>query len=356
MVKISPNLYASQVAASTSGTDVPQPFEGDALLPNFQLASGEVLPELRMHYRTLGTPTCDVHGVVRNAVLITHGTGGTGDQFLRPEFAGVLFGPGCLLDAELYYLILTDGIGHGKSSKPSDGLRAGFPSYGYRDMVDAQHRLLLEGLGINHLRLVMGISMGGQQAWTWGVRYSGFMDALMPLGSVPSQISGLNRVWRRIIIDAIRNDPGWHGGNYSVQPQSLRTAWQMFYIMCSNPVLRQQQGPTQALADQALDAFVARGLESLDANDLLYQMEASRDYDPNPDLEKIQAPLFAVNSADDLINPHQLGILEREIGRVRNGRAVVLETTRATRGHGSYSFATLWKHHLELLLAESANP
>jgi homoserine O-acetyltransferase len=333
--------------------DYQAPVQGDFVLRDFHFASGESLPELRMHYRTLGKPVRDSKGMVRNAVLITHGTGGTSTQFLRPEFAGELFAAGGLLDAARYYIILTDGIGHGQSSKPSDGLRASFPHYGYRDMVDAQHRLLLEGLGVDHLRLVMGTSMGGMQAWVWGERYPEFMDALMPLASLPTQIAGRNRAWRRVVIDAIRNDPEWKGGNYSAQPQSLRVALEMLYLMGSNPVLRQQQSPTLAGTDVALDQYTAAGLKTTDATDLLYQVEASRDYDPGPELEKIRAPLLAVNSADDLINPPELGVLERDIKRVRNGRAVVLPLTPDTRGHGSHTVAALWKTYLQRLLSES---
>jgi homoserine O-acetyltransferase len=333
--------------------DYQAPVQGDFVLRDFHFASGESLPELRMHYRTLGKPVRDSKGMVRNAVLITHGTGGASTQFLRPEFAGELFAAGGLLDAARYYIILTDGIGHGQSSKPSDGLRASFPHYGYRDMVDAQHRLLLEGLGVDHLRLVMGTSMGGMQAWVWGERYPEFMDALMPLASLPTQIAGRNRAWRRVVIDAIRNDPEWKGGNYSAQPQSLRVALEMLYLMGSNPVLRQQQSPTLAGTDVALDQYTAAGLKTTDATDLLYQVEASRDYDPGPELEKIRAPLLAVNSADDLINPPELGVLERDIKRVRNGRAVVLPLTPDTRGHGSHTVAALWKTYLQRLLSES---
>jgi len=346
-------LLMSLALFNAHAADYQAPVQGDFVLRDFHFASGESLPELRMHYRTLGKPVRDSKGMVRNAVLITHGTGGASTQFLRPEFAGELFAAGGLLDAARYYIILTDGIGHGQSSKPSDGLRASFPHYGYRDMVDAQHRLLLEGLGVDHLRLVMGTSMGGMQAWVWGERYPEFMDALMPLASLPTQIAGRNRAWRRVVIDAIRNDPEWKGGNYSAQPQSLRVALEMLYLMGSNPVLRQQQSPTLAGTDVALDQYTAAGLKTTDATDLLYQVEASRDYDPGPELEKIRAPLLAVNSADDLINPPELGVLERDIKRVRNGRAVVLPLTPDTRGHGSHTVAALWKTYLQRLLSES---
>jgi len=327
--------------------------EGDFLLREFRFTSGEILPELRVHYRTLGRPERDAQGVVRNAVLILHGTGGTGAQFLRPEFAGELFGSGGLLDAAHHFLILPDGIGHGRSSKPSDGLRARFPHYGYLDMIEAQYRLLTEGLEINHLRLVIGTSMGGMHTWLWGERHADFMDALMPLASLPAQISGRNRVFRRIVIDAIRGDPEWRGGNYETQPQSLRIAEQMLYFMSSNPILRYQQMPTLAKSDATLDAAITGPLKNDDANDVLYQLEASHDYDPGSDLEKIRAPLVAVNSADDLINPPELGILEHEITRVPKGRAVILPLTPETRGHGTHTIAAVWKQYLKEVLAIS---
>ena len=280
--------------------------------------------------------------------------------FFAPQtlllFAGALFGDGQLLDARRYFIILPDGIGHGQSSKPSDGLHAAFPRYGYIDMVEAQYRLVTDGLGVNHLRLVMGTSMGGMHSWLWGERYPGFMDALMPLASLPTQISGRNRVWRRVIIDAIRADPDWRGGDYASQPPSLRTASEMLHFMSSNPPLRQQQMPTLAKSDAALDSAVESLMKTSDANDTLYQFEASRDYDPGPDLEKIRAPLMAVNSADDLINPPELGILEREIKRVPNGKAIILPLSPETRGHGTHTVAAVWKQYLEELLASSARP
>jgi homoserine O-acetyltransferase len=341
------------LAPSLAGAQYPAPTQGDVVLEGFRFTSGETLPELRIHYRTLGTPQRDAQGVVRNAVLIMHGTTGSGAQFLRQDFAGELFGPGQLLDATRYYIVLPDGIGHGQSSKPSDGLRARFPRYGYRDMVQAQYRLLTEGLNVNHLRLVMGTSMGGMHTWAWGQMYPDFMDALMPLASLPTQISARNRVWRRVVIDAIRHDPEWKDGDYTAQPQSLRTAQEMLFLVGSNPVLRQREMPTLAKTDSALDASVARSMRSTDANDILYAVEASWDYDPGPGLEKIKAPLFAVNSADDLVNPPELGILEREIKRVPRGRAVVIPLSDATRGHGSHTVANLWRQYLRQLLEES---
>ena len=351
--RLLPFVLVGVVCAHTSEAQYPAATEETFVLKDFQFRSGESLPELRLHYRTLGRAQRDARGVVHNAVLIMHGTGGSGAQFLRPEFAGELFRPGGLLDAARYFMVLPDGIGHGQSSKPSDGLRGRFPKYGYLDMVEAEYRLLTEGLGIDHLRLVMGTSMGGMHTWLWGERYPTFMDALMPLASLPTQISGRNRVWRRVVIDAIRHDPQWRGGNYSTQPQSLWIAQEMLYLMSSNPVLRQRDLPTFAKSDAGLDSSIAASLKTADANDMLYQIEASHDYDPGPDLEKIRAPLLAVNSADDLINPPELGILEHEIKRVSKGRAVVIPLSPETRGHGTHTIAAVWKRYLEELLSLS---
>jgi homoserine O-acetyltransferase/O-succinyltransferase len=338
---------------SIRAAEYPVPSEGDHVIRDFKFTSGETLPELKIHYRMIGQAEKDEKGIVRNAVLITHGTTGSGAQFIRPEFAGELFGAGQPLDATKFFIVLPDGIGHGKSSKPSDGMHAKFPRYGYADMVEAQFRLLTEGLGVNHARLVMGTSMGGMHTWLWASAHPEFMDALLPLASLPTQISGRNRAWRRMIIDAIRNDPEWRGGDYSAQPQSLRTAAQMLWLMSSNPVLRQKEAPTLTKTDEVFDKFVADYLKNGDANDMLYALEASRDYDPGPGLEKIRAPLLAINFADDLINPPELGILEREIKRVPKGRAVTLPMSDKTRGHGSHTIAVLWKDELERLLKES---
>ncbi len=340
-------------ASFASATDYPAPAEGDYTVRDFKFASGETLPELRLHYRTLGKPQKDAQGQTRNAVLIMHGTTGSGAQFVRPEFAGELFGKDQPLDAAKFFIVLPDAIGHGKSSKPSDGMHAKFPRYGYIDMVEAQYRLLTEGLGVNHARLVMGTSMGGMHTWLWGELHPEFMDALMPLASLPTQISGRNRAWRRLIIDAIRNDPGWHDGDYAAQPPSLRTAAEMLWFMSSNPVLRQKEAPTLAGTDEVLNKFVDDYMKTGDANDVLYALEASHDYDPGPNLEKIHAPLLAINSADDLINPPKLGILQREIKRMPKGRAVILPLSDKTRGHGSHTIAGLWKDELARLLKES---
>ena len=348
-------VVLSSVLAATFAfaADYPAPTEGDYTIRDFKFTSGETLPELRLHYRTLGKPEKDAQGKTTNAVLIMHGTTGSGAQFIRPEFAGELFGKDQPLDATKFFIVLPDGIGHGKSSKPSDGMRAKFPRYGYLDMVEADYRLLTDGLGVNHARLVMGTSMGGMHTWLWGELHPDFMDALMPLASLPTQISGRNRAWRRTVIDAIRDDRAWNGGEYKTQPPSLRTAAEMLWFMSSNPVLRQKEAPTLAKTDELLDKFVQQILKTDDANDVLYAVEASHDYDPGPNLEKIRAPLLAINSADDLINPPELGILEREIKRVPRGRAVVIPLSDKTRGHGSHTIAALWKDHLVGLLKET---
>src|SRR5213595_2506095 len=335
-------------------SDYPAPAESDYTIRDFRFTSGETLPELHLHYRTLGKADKDAQGKTTNAVLVMHGTTGSGEQFIRPEFAGELFGDGQPLDATKFFIVLPDGIGHGKWSKPSDGLRSKFPRYGYRDMVDAQYRLLTDGLGVNHARLVMGTSMGGMHTWLWGEMHPDFMDALMPLASLPTQISGRNRAWRRIIIDGIRNDPGWSGGEYKMQPPSLRTAAEMLWFMSSNPPLRQKEAPSLAKTDEVLDKFVEQIVKTDDANDVLYAVEASHDYDPGPNLQEIQAQLVAINSADDLINPPELGILEREIKRVPHGRALVLPLSEKTRGHGSHTIAALWRDQLSILLKDSA--
>jgi homoserine O-acetyltransferase/O-succinyltransferase len=349
-------LLTFPVSAAAEPSTYPAPTQGDYIIKNFTFTSGETLPELRIHYYSLGHPARDARGVVRNAVLIDHGTTGSGDGFLKPYFAGELFGPGQPLDATKFFIVIPDGIGHGKSSKPSDGLHAHFPHYGYTDMVTAEFRLLTGGLGVNHARLIMGTSMGGMHTWIWGEQHPDFMDALMPLASLPTQIAGRNRVWRRIAIDAIRNDPDWNGGEYKTQPPSLETAAEVLWVMSSNAVLRQEAAPTLAQADKIIDAYLANYIKTGDANDMLYAMSASYDYDPGPGLEKIRAPLLAINSADDLINPPELGILEREIKRVPHGRAIVIPYSDKTQGHGTHSLAAVWKDYLVELLRQSEPP
>lgn len=326
-------------------------YEGDYIAPNFAFNSGESLPELRLHYRTLGQPHRDESDTVRNAVLIMHGTDGTGEQFLGDNFAGVVFGPGQLLDARRYYIILTDAIGHGSSSKPSDGLRAKFPAYGYRDMVRAQHLLLTEGLGVDHLRLVMGTSMGGMHTWLWGETFPNFMDCLLPLASLPAEIAGRNRMMRRMVIDAIRHDPDWQDGDYTTQPRGLIAAINILLFMVSCPLQWQKDAPTLESADQMLQERTQDYLSRLDANDMLYAYRASRDYKPFADLSKIKAPLLAINSADDQVNPPELGLMEAGIKRVKRGRYVLLPISDNTRGHGTHTLPALWQHHLAELLA-----
>ncbi len=342
------------IPPAVRAVDFPEPTQNDYVLRPFRFTSGEELPELRIHYRSLGSPRTNTVGVVTNAVLILHGTTGSGNQFIRKEFAGQLFGPGELLDARHYYLVLPDGIGHGQSSKPSEGLRGRFPKYGYHDMIEAQYRLLKDGLKVNHLRLVMGTSMGGMHTWLWGELHPEFMDALLPLASLPTQISGRNRVWRRIIIDAIRNDPGWEQGAYQHQPAGLGVALEMLFFMGSNPLQRYHDAPTLQRADEVLDSYVAAQRKTADANDILYAVESSRDYDPEPDLEKIKAPLLAINTADDLINPPELGVLEREIKRVARGKAVVIPMSERTRGHGTHTLAAVWENYLAEFLKETS--
>ncbi|KAJ0125246.1 hypothetical protein J7T55_006591 [Diaporthe amygdali] len=353
-------LSIQQSGTSVSSKQWPTPTHGDYILQDFTFSSGATIPQLRLHYQTLGTLKTSDNGRKTNVVLIMHGTGGSGEQFLNTQFAGGLFNPGQLLDAQKYFIILRDGIGHGQSSKPSNsGLRARFPQYRYQDMVHADYRLLTEHLGVNHLRLVMGTSMGGMQSWLWGEAHPGFMDALMPLASLPVQISGRNRMWRKMAMDAIRADPAWQGGDYAPgeQPRAgLNTALDILTLMSSSPLQYQAQAPTRDAADSFLEEKIRSGLATTDANDLLFALDASFDYDPRPDLHKITAPLIAVNTADDQINPPELQILEKEAKaglREGLGKVVVLPIAEETRGHGSHTVAKLWKHLLEELLLKT---
>ena len=333
----------------------PAPEEHDFTTRNFKFRSGESLPELKLHYTTFGRPQTDASGRTTNAVLILHGTGGTGHQFVRPQFAGVLFGPGQLLDASKYFIILPDNIGHGKSSKPSDGLHAKFPHYDYDDMIAAQHLLLTEGLHVNHLRLVMGTSMGCMHSWVWLETYPDFMDASMPLACQPVMIAGRNRMWRKMAMDAIRLSPDYNNGDYTQPPLGMRTAEDMLLLAGSVPLQNQKDYPTRDKADAYVDNYMKRTIPSTDANDLLYALDSSRNYDPSPNLEKIVAPVMFVNSADDFINPPELGIPEREIKRVKKGKYVLIPISDQTRGHGTHTLANVWKQYLEELLKESAH-
>jgi homoserine O-acetyltransferase/O-succinyltransferase len=336
---------------TTAAAESAVPTEGDFVAKDFVFRDGEKMAELRLHYRTLGTPSRDGAGHVTNAVMILHGTGGTGAQFLQPQFAGELYGAGQLLDTAKYYIILPDGIGHGKSSKPSDGLHARFPQYDYDDMVAAQHALA-EHLGVAHLRLILGTSMGCMHSFVWAETYPDFMDALMPLACLPVQIAGRNRVWRKMVMDAIRNDPAWKGGDYTEEPkQAMRTALDFLVIAGSAPLPMQKSYPTRDAADKFLDDYFAAHMAGLDANDLLYAVNASRNYDPSGKLETIRSPVMWINSTDDFINPPELGIAEREVKRIKQGRFVLIPASEKTHGHGTHTWAAIWKDYLAELLA-----
>jgi homoserine O-acetyltransferase len=330
----------------------PTPVEGDFIAKDFAFASGERLAEVKIHYRTVGTPRKDAGGVVRNGVLILHGTGGSGGGFLNPNYAGRLFGKGQPLDAEKYFIILPDNVGHGRSSKPSDGLRMKFPKYRYTDMVRLQHALVTEGLGLTNLTLVMGTSMGAMHAWNWGYMYPGFAAGLVPLASNPVEIGGRNRVWRKFLIDAIEKDPTWQNGNYTEQPRGLASAMGFLLMATSVPLQWQKQFPTIAETDKWVADQVASRTKNTDANDMLYYYHAIEDYNPAPHLSKITAPLLAINSADDFVNPPELPMMETLIKQVRKGRFILLPITDQTRGHGTHSQPAIWGHELVKFLAE----
>lgn len=334
--------------------DVAKPTEGDFVAHNFQFRSGEVLPDLKLHYATYGKPVTDASRRVTNAVIILHGTTGSGQQFVRPSFSGVLFGPGQLLDTNRYFIILPDSIGHGHSSKPSDGMHMHFPHYDYDDMVEAQHLLLIEGLKVNHLRLVMGTSMGCMHSWVWAEMYPDFLDAAMPLACLPVQIAGRNRMARKMIMDSIRSDPAWMGGDYKEPPQlGMRGAINVFMFLVSSPLEWQKEFPTRDQADAFEEKFMANEMKSLEPNDTIYAFDASRDYDPSSKLDQIKAHVMFINSADDQVNPPELGIAEREIEKVKYGKFVLLPITDQTRGHGTHTLAAVWKQYLAELLEES---
>jgi homoserine O-acetyltransferase len=332
----------------------PEATEGDFVVHDFDFQSGESLAEVRLHYTTLGKPVKDASGRTTNAVLILHGTGGDGRGFLRPIFAGVLFGLGQPLDATKYFIILPDDIGHGKSSKPSDGMHAHFPQYEYADMVALQRELVENGLGVNHLRMVTGTSMGCMHSWMWGEAFPDFMDALMPLACQPVAIAGRNRIWRKMIIDGIRQDPDWKNGDYTTEPRAaLQIGADFLLIAGGAPLHMQEDLPTREAADKYLDDYMKRALAGLDANDLLYAVAASRNYDPSAKLGDIKAPVMFVNSADDFINPPELGIAQREIKKVPNGKFVLLPVSEETHGHGTHTYAAVWQQYLKDLLAQS---
>ena len=339
-----PTLRAQQARPAPGVT-------GDYVIRDFHFANGERLDSLSIHYRTFGAPKRDASGMVRNAVLILHGTTGSGSQFLSPLFADELYGAGQPLDTTRYYIILPDGIGHGQSSRPSAGLHAHFPHYDYADMIEAQHRLLVEHLGVRHLRLVMGTSMGGMHSWMWGERYPDFMDGIVPLASVPTEIAGRNRMFRRMIMEDITNDPAWHGGDYTAQPPGLRAAMQLLFVMTSAPLVQQRSAPTRDKADSAIDAMLDARVRTMDANDVLYAFDASRNYDPSRRLGFITAPLLAINSADDQVNPPELGLMEQLIPKVKHGRYLLIPISPITRGHGTHTVAAAWKTPFRAFIA-----
>jgi homoserine O-acetyltransferase len=353
---VSAGLAVSALAQGPSNGSAPiASVEGDFIAHDFHFSNGETIADLRLHYTTLGQPRRDAAGHVTNAVMVLHGTRSNGAAFLRPSFGGVLFAPGGVLDPAKYFIILPDGIGHGKSSKPSDGMHDHFPKYGYQDMVQAQYRLLTEGLKIDHLRLILGTSMGCMQSFMWGESHVEFVDGLMPLACLPVPIVGRNRLWRQMIIDAIHADPAWQQGEYASQPMAgLRTAADLWAMAASAPLQMQKTMPNAVAADQYKDVIYQREFAAIDANDLIYQLDASRDYDPEARLDQIKAQVIWVNSGDDFINPPELGLAEREVGRLKHGRFILLPASDKTQGHGSYNFAELWQKELADLLSATA--
>jgi homoserine O-acetyltransferase len=325
------------------------------MIKNFTFTSGDKLPELRMHYMTYGTARRDAAGRVTNAVMIMHGTIGSGTQFLRKQFADALFGPGQALDLTRYYVIIPDDIGHGGSTKPSDGLHAKFPQYGYVDLVESEHALIVDGLKVDHLRLVMGTSMGCMHTFMWAENWPSMMDGSMGLACLPAAITGRNRVWRKMLIDAIQQDPEWNHGEYTVQPRAaMLGAGQIFALANTAPLADQKRLPTREAADKEVEDGERSFASTYDANDLLYAFVASFDYDASPDLEKITAPFLLVNSADDFINPPELGVAEREMKRVKRGRFVLLPATESSHGHGTQSWGAFWQAELRKLLDTTA--
>ena len=344
--------FAAQVAASPSRTWPTH--EQDVVLKDFRFRDGETLPEVRMHVTTLGEPRRNAAGQIDNAVMVLHGTGGSGWQFLRPQFADELYGPGQPLDIRRYYVILPDNIGHGQSSKPSDGLRMRFPRYDYDDMIEAQHRMLTEGLGVMHLRLIMGTSMGCMHGFVWGETYPDFASALMPLACEPVEIAGLNRMWRQLAINGIKADPQWQAGDYKNEPaMGLRAAENLLFVAGSAPLYYQAQYPTRSAASAYAEERVASGIKELDANDLIYQLDSSRNYNPWPKLGRITAPLTWINSADDFINPRNLPLPAQALRRMPTARFRLIAETTDTRGHGTHTWAKFWKTDLIALLRRS---
>lgn len=331
------------VSTSVFATDYPAPKQGDWVARDFKFHTGEVMPDLKLHYTTVGEPT-------GQPVLVLHGTGGSGASMLTPAFAGELFGAGQPLDASKYYIIIPDAIGHGKSSKPSDGMKTSFPKYNYDDMVEAQHRLVTEGLGVKHLRLVIGNSMGGMQTWLWGETYPKDMDALVPMASQPTEMASRNWMMRRIMLDTIRNDPDYNGGNYTSQPRMMKYAITAYGIASSGGTLAyQQQAPTAAKADKIVDERLATPITA-DANDFVYQWDSSHDYNAAEKLEGIEASLLLINSADDERNPPETGVTDAAMKRVKNGKLYLIPASTETRGHGTSANAKFYSEQVRQLL------
>jgi homoserine O-acetyltransferase/O-succinyltransferase len=328
-----------------------EPKESDYVARDFKFASGETLAELKLHYTTIGTLQRDAAGHATNAVLMLHGTTGTGKNFLAPSLANVLFGPGQVLDTTKYFIILPDGIGRGGSSKPSDGLRTKFPHYGYNDIVTAQHALVTDGLAIDHLRLIVGTSMGGMHSWLWAERYPDMADGIMPVASQPVAVTGRNYLWRLMITQAIRSDPDWQDGNYQTPPSHFVNSLPLFNIMTGSPRTLEAAGRTQADARATLEKIVADARKAFDANDYLYWFTAVDDYNPEPDLDKIRAKVFAVNFADDLLNPVQLNTMERVMPKVPGGRYVIVPEGPETMGHQTLTQGKVWAPYLVQLIA-----
>ena len=328
--------------------------DGTYIIKNFRFGSGESLPELKLHYLTLGKPHKDAQGHTDNAVLLLHGTGGIARTLLNPVFANVLFGPGQPLDITKVFLILPDDIGHGQSSKPSDGLHMRFPQYDYDDMVASQHNMLLDGLHVDHLRLILGTSMGCMQTFVWGETYPEFADALAPFACLPVELAGRNRMWRYMAMQAIKNDPAWNNGEYTTEPiEGLRSANDLIIIAGSSPLQFQKNYPTRAQAEAFTDRLIAADIASTDANDFLYYINASRNYNPAPKLSTITAPVLWINSADDFVNPPELGVAERMVKQIPHGTFVLIPISDATRGHGTHTFAAVWKQYLIDFLSQS---
>lgn len=344
---------APLVAAAQSAALEWAAVDGNYIIPNFRFGTGETLPELRLHYLTLGQPHRNASGHIDNAVLLLHGTGGSSKSLLVPQFSSVLFGPRQPLDITKYYLIFPDDIGHGNSSKPSDGLHAHFPHYDYDDMVRSQHQMLVDGLHIDHLRLIFGTSMGCMQSFVWGETYPGFAFALMPMACLPVPIAGRNRMMRYMAIQSVRQDPTWNNGEYATEPLGLKYGLEFLLIMGSSPLQMQKAAPTREAAEHYVDQYVERARAHTDANDFIYYLDASRNYDPSQHLDPITVPVMWINSADDFINPPELGIAERMVLQLKRGRFVLIPISDRTRGHGTHTQAAVWKEYMTELLAES---